>query len=212
MSDQVAILTGDLRESTAKSSAATDTSLGIIAGLADDIARWTSAPTRFTRFRGDGWQIVLGQHWLALRTVIITLARLRGQNALTTRLAIGLGKMDREGSADLSDAAGEALVASGRALDAMPKTRLLAIAGPSVTGLHHVPLPLIEDRARRWTREQAEATALWLEPDNPTLDNLSRHLGITSQAVSQRLRGAGAQSFRQALKAWEDHEEWREVP
>ncbi|WP_126977395.1 hypothetical protein [Frigidibacter oleivorans] len=210
MPRHIAILTGDLIASTAAPSAALAATMQRLAEAADEIARWggaASAATRFTRFRGDGWQICTAPAQ-SLRAAVYLHACLRARrDLLATRIAIGLGPVDTLGSADLSDARGAALVASGHALDGMRRSRVLAIAGPGIDARDRIILQLIEDILRRWTRPQAEAAALMLTIPAPTLDEAGRRLGITPQAVNDRLTKGGVQSLRDALAMWEEDRE-----
>ncbi len=62
---------------------------------------------------------------------------------------------------------------------------------------------LIDERISRWTPEQAEAVAHFLHPDAPPATEIAERLGITPQAVSYRLRGAGAKTLRKVLETLE---------
>ena len=203
----VAILTGDLIGSTKAGPAAVERAMAVLEATAEEISHWQAdgADTRFTRFRGDGWQILLTDPTLALRAAVTLMARLRAsETGLDTRLAIGIGQIDRLGSNDLSDAAGAAFVFSGRALDAMKRADRMAIMGLEPIRLHRSLLDLIDERLTRWTPEQAEAAARYLHPDSPTLNDIGADLGISPQAVSYRLTGAGAPRLRHVLHDWED--------
>jgi hypothetical protein len=85
----------------------------------------------------------------------------------------------------------------------MPRTRRLTIDGEGVTALHRIIVDLLDERTARWSREQAEAMALHLAPDNPTLTDIAPRLGISPQAVNYRLAGAGGTAIRHALRDWE---------
>ena len=209
----VAVLTGDLIGSTQVEPAVVDQALSALAEATLEAGQWTHADPRFTRFRGDGWQILISSEpKLALRIAVFLMARLRARKTpIATRIAIGIGPIDSQGTRDLSDAGGAAFVASGRALDGMSRIKTVAVAGPEtwVTNLHSGFVNLVEATIRRWTPEQAEAIAFYLHPDNPTLENIAARLGITIQAVSYRIRGADGYEIRQALKSWEDDAESR---
>ncbi|MFC2969138.1 hypothetical protein [Acidimangrovimonas pyrenivorans] len=210
----VAILTGDLIGSTKADPAAVEQAMAVLASTAAEISAWQAdgADTRFTRFRGDGWQMMLTDPALALRAAVTLMARLRAsETGLDSRLAIGIGRLDRAGSDDLSDAAGPAFERSGRALDAMKRADRMAIDGLAPTRLHRGLLALIDERMSRWTPEQAEAAALYLHPDNPTLSEIGAELDISPQAVSYRLTGAGAPRLRQVLRDWEDEVDFAET-
>ena len=209
----VAILTGDLIGSTQVEPAVVDQALSVMANAAQEIGQWSGADPRFTRFRGDGWQIVIAEPDLALRAAIFLAARLRASKTqIATRIAIGIGPIDSIGTRDLSDAGGAAFVASGRTLDGMLKIKTLDVAGRGVTLLHSGFVNLVEATIRRWTPEQAEAIGYYLHPDNPTLEDIASHLGITIQAVSYRIRGGNGSDIRQALKSWESDFDWTTYP
>ena len=208
----VAILTGDLIGSTAAAPGALERAMEILADAARAMSGWMpGADTRFTRFRGDGWQIHVAEPGLALRCALALNARLRAADVgLATRAAIGIGDIDTLGTESLADAHGAAFEASGHALDTMGRTRTMAIEGDGITTFHRIVVDLLADRARHWTPQRAEATALYLQPDNPTLADIAPQLGISPQAVNYRLSGAGAPAIRRALNAWEDEFERRD--
>lgn len=188
MTQNAAVLTGDLIASTQASVAKVDASMDLIAGLAARIG----AQTRFTRYRGDGWQIYLGDPGLGLWALIWITASLKAQGALASRIALGLGEA-YGGSADsLDTAGGSAFVASGRALDAIAANSRFALAGTGIDRLHQRLLALLEDRISGWSHEQAEVVALALAPkDQPTQAAMAARLNISRQAVAARLHSAG---------------------
>ena len=209
-----AVLTGDLIGSTKATPSAFEQAIGILEQTATDISNWQSdaKSVQFTRFRGDGWQIVLNEHWLALRAALVLIAGLRAKApAPPTRIAIGIGAVTDLGTDDLSDAAGEAFVTSGRGLDQLGRIHFLTADGTGITPLHRSIISLLEERITRWTPQQAEAMALWLDPDNPTLADIGKILKITPQAVNYRLSGAGGTAIRQTVKDWEWEQEFEPV-
>lgn len=204
-----AVLTGDLIGSTKVEPAALERAIDLLAETARELTGWAppSPDPRFTRYRGDGWQMVVAEPGLALRAVLMLSASLRAADlGLATRAAIGIGAVESLGTASLADARGVAFEASGRGLDHMARTRRLAIEGEGVTALHRIVVDLLDERTERWTRQQAEAMhlALPLRQDEPTLAEIAAQLGISAQAVNYRLSGAGAPAIRRSLRAWED--------
>jgi hypothetical protein len=201
-----AVLTGDLIGSTEAAPEALERAMAVLADAARGVSGWTAgADTRFTRYRGDGWQMHVAEPGLALRAALVLTARLRAADAgLATRAAIGIGRIDSLGTESLADARGTAFEASGHALDTMSRSRRLAIEGQGVTTFHRIIVDLLDERTTRWTRQQAEATALALHPDDPTLADIAPRLRISAQAVNYRLSGAGAPAIRRALRAWEE--------
>lgn len=204
-----AILTGDLIGSTRADPADLEAAIDLLAATAEEIAAWMpDAPgPRFTRYRGDGWQLHVAVPALALRALLFLIARLRAADiGLGTRAAIGIGEAASLGTDSLADARGPAFEASGRALDAIGRTRRLAIEGEGVTPWQRIIVDLLDERTARWTRPQAEAMhlALALRPDEPTLAEMAATLDITAQAVNYRLTGAGAPAIRRTLRSWEE--------
>jgi len=200
------VLTGDLIGSTKVPPASLEAAFDRLADTARAISRLpgSTADTRLTRFRGDGWQEIVTPPHLALRAALLIYAALRAADLrLTTRIGIGMGAVDSLGTHTLADAHGTAFELAGRALDGMSKIQIFAIQGPHITKRDQIIVALIEEFARRWTVQQAEAMAAWLRPDAPTLAEIGAEFGITPQAVNYRLKGAGGNVIRRVLNDWE---------
>jgi hypothetical protein len=200
----VAVFAGDLVRSTRHGAQSSDMAMAVLRSAAAEVAEWVGEPVRFTRFRGDGWQMYLGFPGATLHATLLLLARLRAANlGMETRMAIGFGTVERLGSADLSDAAGEAFAAAGNALDEMARQQRVALANPTIVqDWHHAVFDLAAWIAGRWSAEQAEAFALALPPNRqPTQAEIADRLGITRQAVQLRLKGAGWDAFSSPLDA-----------
>lgn len=205
MPKSVAVLTGDLVGSTAAGPESTDLAMQVLAEGVRVIQGWQlGVDPRFTRWRGDGWQIVLHRPGYGLRAALYLIARLRAQSSVCTRLSIGIGQMDQPGTATLADAGGSAFLASGRQLEQMRSHGILSISGEGITALHTAYGELLASLTRRWSVPQAEAVACFIQPDPaPTQAGIAQRLGITPQAVSSRLNAANGQEIRMALQAWE---------
>lgn len=210
-----AALTGDLIASSDAGSAAVDGAMEVLRTAAADIAAWRFAEstavgdTRFTRFRGDGWQILVSKGTFGPRAALSMYARLAARPDLPrTRVAIGLGTVDTLPGPDLSDALGAALAISGRTLAEMRHGEHLRIAGTAphgpVTPLTAAFVALIDDRIADWTPEQAEAVARVIAPGAPTQNAIAASLGISPQALSARLTGAKWPTLRTLLARWEE--------
>jgi hypothetical protein len=205
MRNNAAVLTGDLIGSTSAGPDAIDRAMHALANAARELSHETGQDTRFTRFRGDGWQIHLPHPRHALRACLMMIASLRASgHALATRISVGIGPVDRLGNTGLSEASGEAFVTSGHGLDMMPRSRRLIIAGGGADAKWHTSLfDLIEWLSRRWSREQAEAVMLSLGPDRPAHADIAQSLGISRQALQARLVSAGYHAFQEALNTFE---------
>lgn len=206
-----AVLAGDIIGSTKLGSAVTDKSLESLRNTALQISDWDIADTRFTRFRGDGWQFYLHRPGLSLHASLLLLARLKAAKiGAETRFTIGFGAVERLGTTDLSDAAGEAFELAGAALDEMPRSKRVTLANRTILhAWHHGIFDLAIWIASRWSAEQAEAVALAIDPiRQPTQAEIADDLGITRQAVQLRLRSAGWDALQTSLDAILYHD-WR---
>jgi hypothetical protein len=204
--NQIAVLTGDLVGSTKRSSDQVDDAMQAIQSAASTAATWQSPAqgTRFTRFRGDGWQICLTEPRLSLRAAVVIQGRLIALG-MESRISIGIGPADSLGTVDLSDAAGQAFELSGHGLDQMDDMWRLGIAKDEIPVEDQLISDLLGERMGRWTAAQAEATSLYLAwPFKVrTLFDIGSELHISPQAVNDRLRGAGCQVVASVLRRWE---------
>jgi hypothetical protein len=200
MQQKAAVLTGDLINSTRAPAHAVDATMRLLADAANTIGD----DTRFTRFRGDGWQIYLHNPGQCLWACLLILARLKASDtSLSTRISVGIGAISTLPEADLSAAAGPAFVTSGHGLDDMATAQILALGGGADPFQRSV-FAFSADRASRWSREQAEAMALALDARMQNRAAIAAQLGITRQAVDARLVAAGYRLLDEASHAFLD--------
>lgn len=202
----VAVLTGDLIRSRKAGQGATEDAFRVLSETARHLSDTTGTDTRFTRFRGDGWQLVLAQPGWVLRACLLLIAELRASGVgVDTRISAGLGRYTSLGTINLSDATGPAFFVSGNHLDSAPKRRRLLVAG----GESHdqtwqaAIFDLIEHQTASWTPFQAEAVSLSLRDGQLTQADIATKLSISRQAVQIRLAGAGYPALANALAAFE---------
>lgn len=203
-----AVLTGDLIGSTDPGPDRIERSMEVLATQAALLNAAIGSETRFTRFRGDGWQILLRQPNNFLWVTVYMSAVLRADpDCLPSRIAIGLGSVDRLGQTGLSAANGTAFINSGRVLDTMTGVgQRLGLAGDGSDEIQRSTLAFIDDRIAGWSREQAEVVALRLRPQSRlTLSKMAAELQITRQAVSARLKAAGWDLIDGACAAFIHH-------
>ncbi|MBL4918297.1 hypothetical protein [Szabonella alba] len=202
------VLTGDLIRATGASDREVERTFENLESLFEQIEGWPwepHQPSRFTRFRGDGWHAILYSPERVLTAALYLFACLRtSEDTLATRISIGIGDIAFAGTTDLSDARGTAFIHSGRALDEMPRGHWLSVSGAGVTPLHRATCLLIAERATRWSVEQANAVSFALSPAVATQSDIAERLGVSTQAVNARLTAAGFQTIRQALDLWAD--------
>ena len=205
-----AVLTGDLVASTEASPEAVNKAMEALASAAGQIAQWPTREntvignTHFTRFRGDGWQMLVSAGAFGLRAALLAYATLAARALLPdTRVAVGLSTVDDVPGHDLSDAHGAAFALSGRALARMQGAARLTVAGHRITPLRSAFIALLDEQISSWTPQQAEAMVLALPPDPPTQTAMAERLGISPQALSYRLSGARWPAIRRILQEWE---------
>ncbi len=201
---QGAVLLGDLIKSRRFDAAQITAALDSLRATAATLEP-LNGPAHFTRFRGDGWQLVTARPEMALRFALTLIARLATTKGPQTRLVIGLGEIDDLAGGELGAASGTAFLRSGQALDEMSSRRRLGQLGapPAVAPWLDGTLHLVEFVAERWSPPQAEAIAMALAPGWATQGDLADRLGITRQAMHARLSGAGYAAIATALEAFE---------
>ncbi len=203
-----AVLTGDLIGSTRADPKRVERTMTVLEHQATLIAEATKADTRFTRFRGDGWQIFLQdpKHFLWVAVYLNAILKADPDGTVPTRIAIGLGTADQLGVRDLSAAKGTAFTSSGRALDNMSNGQTLALAGAETDDIQRSVIAFIQDCMAGWSQEQAEVVRLKLTPGNdPTHGEMATQLGISRQAVGSRLQASGFELINDAVRAFGHH-------
>lgn len=200
-----AALTGDLIASRAMPSERVDAAMVALNAAAIDLGEAWNTELSFTRNRGDGWQVLLTNPCYALHAMVYLRARLRAANlGLDTRVSAGIGQIANAGTADLSDATGQAFFISGDHLNLAKKRRML-IAGQGVGVWQNAVLLLTEQVMSGWSSAQAEAAAMSILSD-VTQAKIADNLGITRQAVQSRLASSGVYSLDEALHAFATHD------
>lgn len=217
MRDIKAVITGDFIGSSDKSATQLDRAMAVLEREAERLSWQVGKGTRFTRYRGDGWQIYLDFPGLCLAAVLQIAAALRvDRQGMVTRQSIGLGRVSELPASDLSAARGEAFEISGHQLDQMRSGERIVIGGrDAVTPWHEAIVEFAAFHTARWTPEQAEAMELYLRHDqvagDVTQTELAAELGITRQAFQARLAGAGLPAWKKALYAFQSSD-WEVLP
>lgn len=159
-------------------------------------------------YRGDGWQIVLQEPREAAAAALLVRAGLRRQplegSSLDTRVAIGIGAVDRLDRERISRSQGAAFELSGRALDALPRGHRMGFAPLGMTAelddALQALLALLDAIVERWTDRQAYAVFGALEGSTQSAIGESwEPEPISQQAVAQHLDAAAWGAVREAL-------------
>lgn len=209
MHDDLVVLTGDIVGSSRLGPERLDAAMGALErAAAEDLSHWGAGETRFTRFRGDGWQCLgpPGGYWL--RGLLLLRARLRALGReFDTRVSVGIGAGRLAAGPGLADAGGAAFEISGRGLETMGHARRFAMAraGPPALPAEAADaiLALSDEVSRRWTPRQAEVFAVRLLSDDAGQATLASVLGMTQQAVAKHLSAGGNLALSRALAAFE---------
>ena len=198
-----AVLTGDLVGSRQAGPAATSRTIALLDRAARS-APWAGA-SPLSRFRGDGWQLLLSDTSMSLRIALFLIAFLKSQGAeQVTRIGLGLGPVTSLGNGDLSAADGPAFHRAGAALDTMGRNERLVLAAAGLPSPALAALVSLSDTlARRWTEPQATALVHLLPPDAPTQVAVAAELSIRPQSLSDRLGAAGYDGIMAGLAGYE---------
>ncbi|MES2916087.1 MAG: hypothetical protein V4753_13300 [Pseudomonadota bacterium] len=207
MASDAAVLTGDLIASTQAGQAATDRAMALIESVAKAESLHDATDIRFTRFRGDGWQIHCSEPAKVFRLAVLVLATLQSRPELPkTRISAATGPVTFLPETGLASASGEVFSISGRNLDSMARRRLVFESQESAKPWKNALFVYLDWQSGRWSPEQAEAIALTFRHDPPQPGTSAEQLGISRQAFSARLEGAGY------VPVWEAERAFRAKP
>ena len=202
-----AVLTGDLVASRKATHAQAEHAMATLSQAATAFGGEWTMDLRFTRFRGDGWQIHLADPSLGLDAALYMIARLRSADvAVETRLSVGVGAVTTTGTTDLADADGPAFHISGDHLEQIGKRRRMIVAGAGIGPFQAAVFDLIDFISAGWSQAQAEAVAMAMSDRYPTQDYIAAKLGVTRQAVQSRLASAGYAYLQEALHAFRTYD------
>jgi len=158
-------------------------------------------------FRGDSWQVLLGDPSLALNLLLLIQATLIEELNVQTRASIGVGTTTSVGNA-LAISTGEAFTLSGRAFENIASSERFDGALPDqasqMAPWFVASLRICGGLAGSWTRRQAEAMRLWLTLPNPTHEAIAQGLNpqVTKQSVGNILTSANWHYLYEVMKAF----------
>jgi len=218
MRDIFAVLTGDFVESRRLSDEQLDRVRGCLSAAASEVKGWKRGLVLGVPdfFRGDAWQMLLAEPNSALRVAVFLRASVLIDDLADTRVAIGLGTVDRVERKRISMSTGQAFTLSGRDLDGLSKHFRMSIALPEEMGILADWLPVVarlcDTIIGHWTSRQAEIVRFALAPDEPTHAEIAGRLDppISQQTVTRALSGADWQGIRLAVKRFEAVD-WSEI-
>lgn len=211
MTNQAAVLTGDLIASTEAGQTSTDTAIALIESVANAEGALPGCDIRFVRFRGDGWQLFSSDPTKVFRLAVLILANLQSRPDLPkTRISAATGQVSFLPDKGLASAGGQVFSTSGRNLDSMARQRLIFETDEQGRLWRTAFFTYLEWQSARWSPEQAESIALTFRFDSPQPGKSAEELGISRQAFSARLYGAGYVPLWEAERAF--RQEQRSTP
>ncbi len=201
-----AIITGDIVNSTKLTVEGRDAMLQALQRIPEVLAPVQIVTLEI--FRGDGFQIGIGEAREALRCGLAIRALLRAHkkensnDVLDARISIGVGTLDYQ-STSLSTSDGEAYRLSGRLLDEMHKSRL-AIRTPwhGVNEELRLSTAFADDIVSGWTQSQSKTMLFSLTTQMSHLE-IGNSLGISRQMVDKSLRAAKEELLGKYIRRYE---------
>lgn len=206
-----AVLTGDIIKSTALSQNDLE---GVRAGVlnaVDEVKGWKRGLVKGKAefFRGDTWQLLLTNPAIALRVGVFLRASLLAAGKADSRIAVGLGKVEKVSPSRVSLSTGEAFILSGHGLDRMTQYSRMTISVPKSAGAMSEWLPVVghlcDALIGRWTERQAQIVCIAVNPREPKQEDIAEMLAppISRQAVTKALDGADWNSVRATIRQFE---------
>lgn len=152
---------------------------------------------RSDRYRGDGFQIAIGDPRDGVTAAVLLRAALiqhspSRQVMWDARIAVAIGDGEVPDAARFAEAEGDAFVRSGRHLDALGETpqRLLVVTGKAEPDAHLALLTrFADDILSHWSRYSAEVAYCSLLHDE-SQQALARRLARTQPTINRRLIAA----------------------
>lgn len=156
-------------------------------------------------YRGDGWQLLLGQPRYVLRGCLFLRAYLRAYCDADTRIAVGIGEVEHIDRNRISQSTGAAFQLSGEALDKLKRRRRMTIAlSDKHSGKTSESVPIFELSdaiVQRWTEKQAE-TMLWALKGYKQVE-IAEKQGKKQQSVGESLNFSGWYAIEPVLEQLE---------
>lgn len=198
----IAVLTGDIIQSSDLAEDQLKTALATLAEAAGKIGDWPGTTTAFSLRGGDSWQMAMTTDRYALRAGLCLRAALRGLGkGFDSRIAITLGVDSMPPDGNPNAALGPVYIASGRLLEEIKGDGGIRWQAPDAADprAYSAVARLADHISRDWTKAQARALIHHLPPAPPKREETAKRLGITRQSVNKSLWSAGFPALSEAL-------------
>ena len=206
-----AVLTGDLIDSTSLDTPSREEARQLVLSSVAELNDWLPKNKIVYGdpeiFRGDQWQALLAQPKFAFRAVLWVRAKLIAMG-FDTRISVGIGSVDRISKSNISMSDGDAFLWSGHGLDNMNTGSEFAISLPARMDANERWVKIVVELAGAivsdWSELQAEAVCFAIDPKkNYSQKQIAENLGVSAQAVSDRLKLAKWKALREAILGFE---------
>lgn len=199
--NSVAVLTGDIVNSTKLSPTERETLFAALKAGAEVVGTIQGESPHFDRFSGDSWQMLLTQPKLALRACLLVRAYIRKESKkFETRISVGVGPIEPLSPEGLGASDGIAFQASGRGLKQLRANQFFLINTND-----NAAFVLADEISKHWSVKQAAVMLLALGFNPQSHKMIAVDLGVSQQAVSKRLHAAGLPALLAALEELENN-------
>jgi hypothetical protein len=198
--DVIAVLTGDVVDSSQLDRQERRTLPGVLRAAAKELQRafGKAVPYDLEIFRGDSWQLVVTEPTLGIRAALFFRACVIAESPegkrLDTRVAVAVDRIDFVPKRNISEGDGAAYRASGESLDQLGVGTRLTLAAPGDQAWRDVTVRLVDAVVQDWTARQARAVAGrlrgWTQvqiaerwPERITQQSVARHLARSHWAA-----------------------------
>jgi len=209
-SKQFAVLTGDIVKSSSLIAAQLESVRECVLGAVEQARGWQRGTVkgRAEFYRGDAWQVLVGEVSRALRIAVLIRASLIAQGIADTRISVGLGSVENLSRTRVSLSTGQAFVLSGHGLENMShhcRLSIEAARAEPLAGWLKTAVRLTDAVISRWKSRQAEIVVAALSPNEPTHEQIAHSLSpaISRQSVSKSLESADWPAVQQCLVQFE---------
>lgn len=202
---KIAVITGDLVNSTELGHIKVEQAFATLEACAKMQADWYGAPLHFTRQRGDGWQVVLTQPKMVLRSALAFRVTLRTLGSeFDSYMGIAEGDVVGGVGPDLNVETADVFVDSGRNLTSVREKLSWQRIKCNVNAIQAVSI-LADDITQGWTPTQAETVLQFMDPNKKhNKTKASKTLGKSRQAVTKTLSAASFGAIHLVLELTED--------
>jgi hypothetical protein len=204
-----AVITGDIKKSTRLPAADLVRLPSVLKEIFNALGKTPEPKGRLLRysiFRGDSFQLVIEPESV-LEAMLFIRAGLRAAypgsvaKAVDCRLAAAIGHIENL-TDNITESTGEAFTLSGRLMEDIKKSFLMAIItpDPSATSELNTELALCDKLMSRWTYSQALLLPKLLNGEMQT--SIADESGISQAAVAKKTQAMGWQAIEMLLQRY----------